>query len=151
MRCGIVILYGTPEIMREDIQLSFPAVYRRIHCTACLTWLTERDVGLFFKNFLCGFVPGASEDEWISFEARFLRDGPWAGERQISIDMLQQYVMAQITEASVRGIGKFINETSVSFQVPVERHEEFFSLICDRESATRFLDRYAPVQSCGFA
>lgn len=106
-------------------------------------------MGLYFKNFLRSFAPGVSEHEWLSLEARFLRDGPWAGARQISIDMLQQYFMAQITEASVRGIGKFTNETSASFQVPAERQDEFFSLICDRESATLFLDTYAPVQHCG--
>ena len=48
-----------------------------------------------------------------------LREEPWAGDRPISIDMLQQYFMASITEASLRGIGKFIDDRSASFQVPV--------------------------------
>ena len=145
MRCGVVVLSGTPEILQEDIQLILPAVYRRIHCTARLTWLAWADVGLYFKNSLCSFVSGASEHEWDLFQGRFLREGPWAGDRQISIDMLQQYFMAQITEASVRGIGKFIDDGSASFQVSCERHEEFFSLICHRERATLFLDAYASV------
>ena len=143
MRCGVVVLSGTPEILHEDIQLILPAVYRRIHCTARLTWLALSDVGLYFKNFLCSFVSGASELEWNSYQVRFLREGPWAGDRQISIDMLQQYFMASITEASLRGIGKFIDDRSASFQVSRERHEEFFSLICDPEAATSFLDAYA--------
>ena len=142
MRCGVVILSGTPEIMHPDGWQSLPAVYRRIHCKAHLEWLTARDVQLYFKKFLCSFVPDAADDVWSTAEEKFVRgDGtPWAGEgQQISIDMVQQYFMAQITEASVRGIGTFLSENSASFRVPRERQDAFFSLICDHDRARRYL------------
>ena len=67
----------------------------------------------------CAARHRSSELEWNSYQVRFLREEPWAGDRPIFIDMLQQYFMASITEASLRGIGKFIDDRSASFQVPV--------------------------------
>ena len=154
MRCGVVILSGTPEIMSSDMQDSLPAVYRRIHITAGLTWLKKDEVELYFKSFLRSFVPGASDEVLRSFAAEFLSaDSPWAdGHHNISIDMLRQYFMQQITEASVKDIGKFSNETrGALFQVPEESHADFFALINNHEMATRFLQAYAPVGKFGTA
>ena len=69
----------------------------------------------------------------------------------ICIDMLQQYFMQQIIEASVKDIGKFSNETRASFQVPEGSHADFFALINNHEMATRFLQAYAPVGKFGDA
>ena len=146
MRSGVVILSGTSAITTESVQRTLAAVYRRIHCTAELTWMTQRDVRSYFKNFLLHFLPGASLQDWIEWEKQFMQDSPWAESRPISIDMLKQFLMSRITDASVKDIGNFASSTANTFQVSVEQRSSFFRLICDTQRATQFLDAYAPVE-----
>ena len=65
--------------------------------------------------------------------------------RPISIDMLKQFLMHQITDASCKGLGEFTAGGAKNFQVHAERRAAFFALINDRQGAERFLKDYAPV------
>ena len=145
MKSGVMIVSGTSEITSEKMQRALSAVYRRIHCNAELTWMNERDVRLYFRNFLLKFLDGATPTDWDSWEDEFVRDSPWINSRPITIDMMKQFLMSRITESSVRGIGKFASGTLKNFHVPSERRNEFLDLIFDSQSAISFLDAYAPV------
>ena len=78
-----------------------------------------------------------------------MQDSPWAQSRPISIDMLKQFLMSRITEASVKDIGSFASGTANTFQVSVEQRSDFFKLVCDTQSAMQFLESYAPVEHVG--
>ena len=147
MRCGVVILSGTPEISEAAFQQKLTAVYRRFNCTVALTYMTEEDIGVYFKQFLRQYVPGASDADWLGWTNAFQENGPWAGTRSISIDMLKQFLMSRITDATVLGIGQVASGTAADFRVPRERRAAFFVHICDRPSALGFLDAYARVGS----
>lgn len=150
---GVVVLSGTSELMAEEVRKRLPAVYRRIHCVAELSWMAEEDVRCYFRQFLLKFVPGQGPDAWAEWEQAFMREGsPWKGQRPITVDMLKQYLMRQITESSVLGYGDFSRPPGASsmepeeFQVRSECCGDFFTLVCDPERAAGFLDSYAPVQ-----
>lgn len=150
MSRGVMVLSGTGQITSEEVQRQLAAVFRRIHCTAALTWMIEPDVRMYFRQFLLRFVPGSLEHEWDQWEEDFLQGGsPWRGLRPISIDMLKQFLMHQITDASCMGIGQFTVGSAPTFQVHPERRADFFKLICDGQSAESFLNAYAPVELTG--
>lgn len=90
-------------------------VFRRIHCTAELGWMNERDIGEYFRRFLCGFIPCCPAEQWDSpltmplgkllhqgWQRDFLQVEAWSGKRNISIDMLQQFLMHQITATRLK-------------------------------------------------
>lgn len=149
MSKGVVILTGTGHIAAESVKCKLPAVFRRIHCIAELSWMSRDDIGCYFRQFLARFVPGCSAEEWSRWEARFLEGSCWSGSRPISIDMLKQFLMHQITESSCQGHGDFVDAGAGSdaavFQVSPEQRSSFFSLVCDAQAAQSFLDCYAPV------
>ena len=147
MRSGVVIVSGTSEMRSESLRRALPAVYRRIHCAAELTWMAESDVRLYLKHFLLRFLPDASPEDWHRWEKQFLHDSPWVGSRPISIDALKQFLMSRITEASVMHIGHFGAGSAAAdtFQVPLERRADFLEMICDSEHAVKFLDAYEPL------
>ena len=144
MRSGIIIVSGTGDT-DETARVNLPAVYRRIHRSVCLTWMEQIDIRPLFKNFLHSFVPDVSETDWVLYQNKILANSPWAGSRPISVDMLKQYLMSRITEASVRGIGEFKEGIVDAFRVSADRQTEFFAIVCDVHSAKSFLDAYAPV------
>ena len=148
MARGVMVLSGTAEIVNEQVQRQLAAVFRRIHCTALLGWMSELDIRQYFRHFLNRFAPGTSEQEWAEWEHCFLKQrGPWNGSRPVSIDMLKQYFMHQITEASCVGLGCFTSDgASQTFQVQCEKRGTFFQMICSVEQAESFLDSYAPVE-----
>lgn len=149
---GVVVLTGTTETSAEQARQMFPAVFRRIHCVAELSWMTVDDIRCYFHQFLMRFVSGCSTEEWDTWEAAFLqKTGPWAS-RPISVDMLKQFFMRQITESSCLGLGDFTSPAGASsdnmpteFKVHDERRPDFFRLICDHGQAELFLNEYAPV------
>ena len=140
-----MIVSGTSEIGTAKWHTKLAAVRRRIHCEAQLTWMTEQDVRLYFRKFLLRFVPGACAEDWDRWENELLQGEPWGGQKQLSIDILKQFIMAQITEASVQGIGEFDTSIENIFQVQPERRADFFELICHKENALRFLNTYTPI------
>ena len=144
MKSGVMIVTGTTEITAERAKQALPAVYRRIHCTSELTWMAVSDVRSYFLNFFEGFLGGVPHNEWEKWAGEFLCNSPWAGSRSISIDMLNQFFMMQITTAIVE---ECACKTANSVQVPDDRRVDFFKLICDSQSAESFLNEYAPVES----
>jgi hypothetical protein len=150
MSNGVVILTGTGHIAEDYVKCKLPAVFRRINCIAELTWMSRDDIGCYFKQFLARFIPpGCSVGEWSQWEALFLEGNCWSGRRPISIDMLKQFLMHQITESSCRGHGDLVDagagSDSAVFQVSPEQRPAFFTLVCNAQAAQSFLDCYAPV------
>ena len=137
-----MIVTGTSQITRGDVQRRLPAVYRRIHCTAELTWMTGTDIRLYFKNFLLRFVPNLPLCHWEHWEEQFVGGPILSPPRRVSIDMLKQFFMSRITDASVRGMGEFVSD---AFQVFEQYYDQFFELICESDSLAAFLEAYAPV------
>jgi len=146
---GVVVLTGTSDAAKDDIKCLLPAVFRRIHREAALGWMSKEDICRYFQHFLTRFVPNCTVATWAQWEQVFASEGsPWAGTRPISVDMLKQFLMHSITEASCLGLGNFHpsdHRGSGEFQVQVERQSDFFSLICDKVKAEAFLQSYAPV------
>lgn len=148
MSQGVVILTGTSEIAADCVRKKLPAVFRRIHCTAELSWMNQSDIGQYFRQFLFGFMPYCSAEDWDSWQRAFLNVEPWSGSRPVSIDMLQQYLMHQIRECSCLGYGRFITDDSkFTFRVNDEHVKEVISKMCDAQDAKIFLDGYAPVMA----
>ena len=63
-----VILTGTGHIAAESVKRKLPAVFRRIHCIAELSWMSREDIGCYFRQFLARFVPGCTAEEWSHWE-----------------------------------------------------------------------------------
>ena len=150
MSNGVVILTGTGGIAADYVKRKLPAVFRRIDCIVELTWMSIDDIGVYFKQFLACFILGCSVAEWSRCEALFLAGACWSGRsRPVSIDMLKQFLMHQITESSCRGHGVLVDvgagSDSAVFQVIPEHRSSFFSLVCDAQAAQSFLNCYAPV------
>ena len=149
MSRGVVVLTGTNEITCNDVRRRLPAVFRRIHADASLGWMSQADICSFFNGFLLRFVPG-----WEQATQMLMAKGsPWSGAREISVDMLKQYLMHQITKASCLGIGVLLPSPSgqlgeVELHVSDQDRAAFMELICDPEAATKFLGEYAPVHVC---
>ena len=55
MRRGVVVVSGTSEISSADMQQKLPAVYRRIHYMAELSWLTKNDIRNTSQSFCFNF------------------------------------------------------------------------------------------------
>jgi len=148
---GIVVLTGTLDTAVHQAREKLPAVFRRIHCTAELGWMSDAEVRCFFRKFLEPFVFGTPDERWSSYEAKFVsQTGPWA-QRAISVDMLKQYFMRQITESNCRSWGGFTSTRGGSqravadnFRVHHDYRTAFFDLVCDPIVAAEFLDNYAP-------
>ena len=105
---GIVVLSGTGEIIDERVKCQLSAVFRRIHREAHLSWMSKPDICRFFRQFLTRFVPACADAEWAHWEQAFMvDDGPWSS-RDITIDMLKQFLMHQITEASCSRLGDLV-------------------------------------------
>jgi hypothetical protein len=150
MSQGVVILTGTGQSLAETLLKMYPAVHRRIQCTAELTYMSKEDIGRFFREFLERFVPGVTDPEWVSSVEQFVACRCWSGEWDISIDMLKQYLMRTITQSNYSGLGELIDDGAASgaalFQVIPRHREAFFKLVFDEDSAEIFLKTYASVE-----
>lgn len=151
MSQGVVILTGTGKLLADTVLRQYPAVHRRIQCTAELSWMTKEDIARFFRNFLQRFVPGLTDPEWVRREVQFVACRCWSGKWNISVDMLKQYLMRTITQSSYDKLGELIEDRAAPgvtlFQVIPEHLEAFFKLVLDEGSAVAFLETYAPVES----
>jgi hypothetical protein len=151
MSTGVVILTGTAQIASDDVKRKLLAVYRRIHCSGELWWMSVDDIGKYFTHFLLPFVPDCSTEEWAHRKQDFLRCKSWSeqGSRRISIDMLKQFLMSRITESRCLGHGEFVNVGNTSdediFQVNPDHRSSFFDLVCNEQEAESYLSKYAQV------
>ena len=101
--------------------------------------MSEDDMRSYLRHFLAGFVVGASDDDWQRCEDKILKQGsPWSGTLPISIDMLKQFLMHQITEASCKEMGSYTSATTPTFVIHGERRAELFQSICGLDSAITF-------------
>jgi hypothetical protein len=146
---GVIVLTGTLEMVNDEAKENLPAVFRRVHREAHIGWLLVEDVRHFFRQFLLGFMPECRESEWKQWEKLFLdKKGPWLSRSAISVDMMKQFFMHQITEASSQGLGGFVpsgQPGSTKFLIESCKYHNFMELICDVKAARSFLGSYAPV------
>ena len=146
---GIVVLTGTREIGAEEIRRLLPAVFRRVNREVLLGWMSGQDVRSYLCHFLARFVPDCMSSEWHDLEKKFTREGsPWDGNRQISVDMLKQFLMHEITEASRGWLDNFQPNRRTApgdFQIQPLSRSAFFEQISDAEQAQRFVQKYAKV------
>ena len=158
---GVIVLTGTCEIVDPQAKSCLSAVFRRIHLSAHLSWMSVEDVARFFNQFLLRFVPSCPANDWKHWEHVFLdKEGPWAGHRPISVDMVKQFFMRQITQASCMDLGNFMPSDqpgSNEFRVHSERMNDFFTRL-RHEIRERFFKRLlicspgptiSGVRSCG--
>ena len=147
---GIVVLTGTREIEAEEIRRLLPAVFRRVNREVLLGWMSGQDVRNYLCHFLARFVPGCMTSEWHDLEKAFTCEGsPWDGNRQVSVDMLKQFLMHEITEASRGWLDNFQPNRRTApgdFQIQPELRSAFFEQISDLEKGKRFVQRYAKVE-----
>ena len=134
--------------MDEDVKQRLPAVFRRMHREAHLSWMSVQGVARFFRQLLLRFLPGCSPLDWEHSEQEFLNEAaPWR-TRPISVDMVKQFPMRQITEATCLGPGCFVPSGQpgmAEFRVHALRYSGSFALVCNAESANSFPDAYSPV------
>ena len=146
---GIVVLTGTREIEAEEIRRLLPAVFRRVNREVLLGWMSGQDVRSYLCHFLARFVPDCMSSEWHDLEKKFTREGsPWDGNKQISVDMLKQFLMHEITEASRGWLDNFQPNRRTApgdFQIQPLSRSAFFEQISDAEQAQRFVQKYAKV------
>ena len=143
---GVVVLSITGGIIDDQVRCQFAAVFRRVHVTAQLDWMSLQDIKQFFRQFVVRFAPDTPQQEWSYWEDRFVaEESPWNGSRPISVDMLKKYLMWRITEASCASLGTFT--AGGTFEAYPNMRKQFFELLCSKEEAVAFLHDYAPVQA----
>ena len=107
-----------------------PAVFRSVHREASLSWMTQKELCCYLRNFLAQFVPGCTASDWTELEDTFTCVGsPWDGTGPISVDMLKQFLMHEIMEAICFGLGNFHQSwrtASGDFQIQPEQRSELF-------------------------
>ena len=93
---------GTEELKEDDNKYAFRALYRRFHHTIELTHLSEQDITQYFRGFLKEYLPSTPDEVWSTWEERFCEHvtRPWK-DREVSVDMLKQFLTRQVTDAAV--------------------------------------------------
>ena len=146
---GIVVLTGTDEIKAEKVWRLLPAVFRRVNFKVELGYTSNADVCSYLRHFLAPFLPGCTDEEWDTLQATFTNENsPWGGEQRISVDMLKQFLMHEITEARRCGLGNFHPNHGTApgdFHIHPQSRSELFEQISNAEKAHRFVEKYAKV------
>ena len=143
---GVIVLTGLVDVVSEQNTCAHPALYRRFHLKVRLTYLSCEHIETFFRHFFEEFVTGNSDEEWHAWQKCFLSSiASQAPEQDVSIDMLVQFLMAQITKACVEKLGSFLSQTASAsghagsgktFRIDEGRKAEFLSLICQGKLGT---------------
>jgi hypothetical protein len=153
---GVVVVTGMEELGLDHYQEKFSAVYRRFTHKARIDWLGKADIRVYFRAFLREFVPANSSEEWCQWEDMFVGHGGTSSgsnhwtSRPVSLDMLKQFLMNQVTKAAVAGMGRAARGKTErvgdkSFLVDPASRAQFRDLVCNQDAAGDFLARYAPV------
>jgi DNA polymerase III delta prime subunit len=144
---GVVVLTGTDQLVLKDIESTLPGVYRRIRNSVRLDCMTQSDIATYFHNFLRRFMPAATDEDWVRWKQVFTQEeGPWSGTRNISIDMLKQYLMHELTEASCNSMGSFTTGKGTSFEINPMDYNKFFESVCGLNRAEDFLGVYTQAE-----
>ena len=90
--------------------------------------------------------------EWSHWENVFVNfpESPWSS-RHVSVDMLKQFFMGQVTQAVMNEIvlqrtcvaSSNVREDVFIWETKPDKISDFFELICNYEVARSFLDNYA--------
>ena len=111
-----------------------------------------------FREFLRKFVT-LRMDEWASWERAFVKrpESPWVN-RDVSVDMLKQFLTRQVTEAAVANVvvktsrpehsgfsaATFsVCEDDIFWETKPNKINDFFKIMCDCEAAKSFFEQYA--------
>ena len=122
---GFVVVSGTQELVRTMGGPAFASVFRRIAVTTSLGALSVEDVQAFFCNFIRDFVPGCLVEELQKWSAQFIREGsPW-GRGRVSIDMVKQFLMQQISSFRAHCLSDQVLGPNVPCRVPHEKWDAF--------------------------
>ena len=101
--------------------------------------MSKQDLCSYQRNFLAQFVPGCTAAEWADLERELTCKGSsWDGTGQISVDMLKQLLMHEITEASRRLLGNCQRNCRTvpgNFQIKSERCSHVVFFLCAQISA----------------
>ena len=158
---GVVVVTGTEELGLDRYREKFPAVYRRFNREARINWLEKAEVRVYFRSMLRDYTPAMTALDWCKREEQFLRGGAASGSShwtsgKVSLDMLKQFLMRQVTCAAVAGLEmpparkKQIHTDESCFQVKPEALDQFFDILCDGDATAEFFRLYAPVgKACG--
>ena len=146
---GIIVLTGTDEIKAEKVWRLLPAVFRRVNFKVELGFMSKADVRSYLRHFLAPFLPGCTDEEWDALKETFTnKKSPWDGAQGISVDMLKQFLMHEITEARSGGLGNFQPNHRTApgdFHIHPQLRQGLFEQICNAEKAHRFVEKYAKV------
>ena len=104
-----------------------------------------------FREFLRKFVK-LDNSEWSDWENVFVKslESPWSTSH-VSVDMLKQFFMGQVTQAVMDEIvlqrtcvaSSNLCEDDIIWETKPDKISDFFELICNFEVARSFLDNYA--------
>ena len=100
-----------------------------------------------------------TKSEWESWERVFVKrpESPWVN-RQVSVDMLKQFLTRQVTEAAMANLvvqtsrpehcgfsaSTFsICEDDIFWETKPNKINDFFKIMCDCEAAKSFFEQYA--------
>jgi hypothetical protein len=145
---GTIMLSGTQALLESMQDPAFAAVFRRVAVTTKLTWLTTDNVKDFFKGFLRDFVPDCPPEEMENHAKKFVQvDSPWNGGqashgRGVSIDMVKQFLMLQISSFRAKAMPDYIGGTATDFHVPCELHRQFFEDLCNEAAGSEYISMY---------
>ncbi len=143
---GTIMLSGTQALLESMQDPAFAAVFRRVAVTTELTWLTTDDVKDFFKGFLQDFVPDFPPAEMENHAQKFVQgDSPWNGGadgRCVSIDMVKQFLMLQISSFRANAMSDNIGGTATDFHVPLALRSQFFEHLCNQAAGSEYISRY---------
>ena len=109
--------------------------------------MSNVDVCSYLRHFLAPFLPGCTDDEWGELQTKFTNEKSfWVGHQRISVDMLKQFLMHEITEARRSGLGNFQPNQSTApgdFHIHPQSRSELFEQISNAEKAHSFVEKYA--------
>ena len=122
MAKGIIVLTGTCEVANDDRQKKYGGLFRRFPFQIRLGYLDDCEAGRFFHGFLKQFVDN-SDKEWQIWESQFVASLKKYAFGEISIDMIKQYLMRQITVACAAGILQARSGTDEFYTLPNHKNK----------------------------
>ena len=137
MAKGIIVLTGTPEVADEDRQRNYGALCRRFPFQIRLGYLDDCEAGRFFHGFLKQFVDN-SDKEWQIWESQFVASLKKYAFGEISIDMIKQYLMRQITVACAAGILQARSGTDEFYTLPNHKNK-LLTILLSKSTMKSFL------------
>ena len=134
---GIIVLTGTCEVANDDRQKKYGGLFRRFPFQIRLGYLDDCEAGRFFHGFLKQFVDN-SDKEWQIWESQFVASLKKYAFGEISIDMIKQYLMRQITVASAAGVLQARPGTDEFYTLPNHKNK-LLTILLSKSTMKSFL------------